>query len=71
MFVNPTRRNTAVEALVMGTGASEFDPRVRLAVTPMRLRALKDHSVRGKKSLGRIEQLRSHKRWKKRESVSR
>ncbi|MCC6425663.1 MAG: hypothetical protein IT435_02460 [Phycisphaerales bacterium] len=71
-IVNPAVRTQELSRVVRHFGFDTHQASiVRLAMTPDPLHFLPDHSARGRKSLGRIQQLRNRARFDRRARVSR
>lgn len=73
VIVNPTLRNETFLNVSRILGLTEPDQLflLRMSMTPPQLRHLRDHGVRGQKSLGRIQQINNRRRFKARPALSR
>lgn len=70
-IINPARRSEQIARIVRLYGLnSDQEKALRLVYTPAPLRDLPDHGVRGKKSLGRIQQIKNRRRFKQRPAVA-
>ena len=71
--VNPDTRTRTIREIADRFGFTEAEQlsNLRLAMTPPALRHLPDHSGRGQKSLGRIQQINNRRLFKRRPTASR